>query len=200
MIGDRFSSPSATGAGDRGAARVGYTVGALGFMAFAVWGSLFPFDFRPVAAGVVWSRLWAEVGAGAPAFSLTDFVSNVLLFVPIGLLLVAAAEKRWPRRNRWLDAAVFLAAVALSAAVESGQAFVSSRTPSFVDVVAKALGAASGIVAWRTIGSEIDALVLTATAASERGCSSPHAARYFSSSKWGVCSSSTDARRWFQWR
>jgi glycopeptide antibiotics resistance protein len=140
-----------------------YALSGVAFTAFAIWGSLFPFDVHPVPPRVVWALLWADWGAWD--WSLTDLVSNVLLFLPIALSFSAAAERAWPRRRGLGAAAVFAALVALSASLEAGQAFVPTRQPSVVDIAAEAVGALSGIVLWRLMRVEIDAVVSAAVAA-----------------------------------
>ena len=138
-----------------------YGVAAAAFAAYAIWGSLFPFDFHRhlVADVVALSDLWS---ADRRSLSLTDLASNILLFLPIGLFLAAFAAKRSRPRGPGVRvlAATFLCSVALSIAVEIGQAFVPTRTPSMLDVAAEATGSAAGIVLWRIAAAELDALLL----------------------------------------
>ena len=72
--------------------------------------------------------------------SRTDFVTNVLLFMPIGFFLLGAAAPRGRvRAVAWLlpVAAVWVAA---SVAIEFSQVFFSGRTPSWDDVLAESIG------------------------------------------------------------
>jgi len=132
-----------------------YAAAAAGFVAYAVWGSLFPFDFHavplPDAAALFWTR-WAS---DAGPWSLTDLLSNVLLFLPIGLLLSAAI------RGRTAPLLTIASAAGLSVVIEFAQAFVSWRTPSIVDVAAEVIGAACGVVIWRLMSAEIDRVLRT---------------------------------------
>lgn len=69
-----------------------------------------------------------------------EFVANVVMFIPLGLLLTLLT------RRHWLGT---LIALALSAAAELGQIVIPSRQPSVRDVVANVLGAAIGAaIAW----------------------------------------------------
>ena len=137
-----------------------YTTIAACFVAFAAWGSLFPFDFHRVPFSFLFASFWSDWQAGLATWSLTDLLSNVLLFVPVGLFLAAATEKTWPAwgRSGLAAAAVFLAGTIASGSLEVGQAFVSWRTPSIVDVLAESLGTACGIGLWHLTGTELDSL------------------------------------------
>jgi glycopeptide antibiotics resistance protein len=130
-----------------------YAAAAAGFVGYAVWGSLFPFDFHAVplshAAALFWTRWATDTGP----WSLTDLLSNVLLFLPIGLLLSAAL------RGRTAPLLTLAAATALSVVIEFAQAFVSWRTPSIVDVAAEVTGAACGVAIWRLVSRECDRLL-----------------------------------------
>ena len=84
-----------------GVARV-YACAAAAFVAFAVWGSLLPFHFRPESLAEAARLLWVAEPIDPARFSLTDAVSNFLLFVPIGLFVAAAVERVWPSRGRTL--------------------------------------------------------------------------------------------------
>ncbi|BDZ45953.1 VanZ family protein [Naasia aerilata] len=97
---------------------------------------------RPYSAVLV--RLIRELHErGVPGwvgYPQIEFLSNVLLFVPLGFL----AALDLPRRDWWLAA---VAAPAFSALLELGQAlFFPARTPSASDVVANGLGGAVGAV------------------------------------------------------
>jgi glycopeptide antibiotics resistance protein len=150
-----------------------YATAAAACVAYAVWGTLFPFDFHAVPLGTAALRFWNRGAADAGSLSLTDLVSNVLLFLPIGLFVSAALEASrksgrtpflgLPRAKRgtapFSALVTLISAIALSGAIEFAQAFVSFRTPSVVDVAAEVLGAASGIAIWHYLRSEIDALL-----------------------------------------
>ena len=150
------------------AVRAAYAAAAAGFVGYAVWGSLFPFDFHAVplsdAAALFWTRWAHDTGS----WSLTDLVSNVLLFLPIGLLLSASLRGRTPFSGaslgqRGTNALLTVAAATvLSVVIEFAQAFVSWRTPSIVDVAAEIGGAACGIAIWRLLSAELDRMLCAA--------------------------------------
>jgi VanZ family protein len=82
------------------------------FAAFAVWGSLFPFDFHAEPWGDAVARFWSPLAVPVSRWSLSDFVSNVLLFVPIGLFATAALARRVVPRAPFRAAVVPLVPVA----------------------------------------------------------------------------------------
>lgn len=140
------------------AREVAFTGAAAAFVAFAVWGSLFPFEFHVVSAAEAMRMFWLPWLRGPATWSISDLVSNVLLFIPIGVFLTAAADG-WlgaDARRATVPALVVGGAFVLSAAVEVAQAFVPYRTPSAVDVMAETLGAAIGAAAWRLRGLRVD--------------------------------------------
>ena len=69
---------------------VAYAAAAAGFVAYAVWGTLFPFDFHAVPLETASLLFWSQWATDAGSLSFTDLVSNVLLFLPIGLFMSAA--------------------------------------------------------------------------------------------------------------
>lgn len=143
-----------------------YACAAAAFVAFAVWGSLLPFHFRPVSLEEAARLLWVAEPIDPSRFSLTDAVSNFLLFVPIGLFVAAAVERVWPSRGRTVI--VLAAGTLLSAALEFGQAFVVWRTPSNLDVLAEAAGTAAGIALRHIAARELDSAIAAALAAWRR--------------------------------
>lgn len=76
------------------------------------------------------------------SYTVFEFVANIALFVPLGLLLVAA----WPRSNAWV---VLLLGYSASATIELVQTLLPSRYPTLSDVVANTIGTAIGCLAVR---------------------------------------------------
>jgi len=117
---------------------------------FIVYGTTIPFNFihdqRLIAdhlARVTWNPLIAaDTGLRV---SIPDFVGNVLLFCPFGLLGVWALTRPRPPLAR----AVLVVALAfvLSAFAETLQLLTVDRTTSASDVFANTAGAAAGAVA-----------------------------------------------------
>ena len=81
------------------AIRIAYGAAAAGFVAYAVWGTLFPFDFHAVPLETAALLFWSQWATDAGSLSFTDLVSNVLLFLPIGLFMSAALDRSWPGKR-----------------------------------------------------------------------------------------------------
>jgi hypothetical protein len=98
IVGPARAASAPVRAGEPAVRRL-YAVAAAGFVLFAIWGSLFPFNFQPASIGAAAARLPAEwTRERTAAWSLTDLTSNVLLFVPIGLLFTATLTRTNGRR------------------------------------------------------------------------------------------------------
>ena len=115
---------------------------------FILYGSFIPFRFT-TSPEVVRAKL-AEVRLlpfeqGRKAFSTSDVVGNVLLFVPFGFLAAGAAPGVRGGLRRLSAIALPVGAGALLATgIEIGQLFAPGRTASGVDVLANMLGALVG--------------------------------------------------------
>lgn len=139
---------------------------ALLYAAFVVYGSLMPFDHRPVAweeALVRFQRIpYLELGVASRA----DWVANILLYIPLAFLgtgaLAAALRERW---LAW-PAAVSMGALCagLAFAVEFMQLQFPPRTVSRNDLIAEAIGAALGALLWLAAGPRLLRLAASARA------------------------------------
>lgn len=131
---------------------------AAGFLALAVYGSLVPLDFRPLPATEAVARYRAAWQVPIRVESRSDWLSNILLFVPLGFLLAGTLAVDRPRRAALAAlVAVPAASAALSAAIEFAQVYFPSRTVSPRDVVAETIGGAIGAAAWLMIGPAMTA-------------------------------------------
>jgi VanZ family protein len=122
---------------------------ALGFLAFATYGSLVPLDFRPLPAAEAVEHYREAWMVPIRVGSRSDWLSNILLFTPLGYLLAGWLSVDRPRRALVAVAvAVPVTSATLSAAIEFAQVYFPSRTVSARDVVAETLGGTIGGVAW----------------------------------------------------
>lgn len=85
------------------------------------------------------ARVFAEYTGVSLATSYTffEFLANIALFVPLGLLLTAG----WPRTNTWW---IILLGFSASAMIELVQTMIPSRYPTLSDVIANTLGTIIG--------------------------------------------------------
>jgi VanZ family protein len=113
-------------------------------VAFILYGSLYPFQFRarPAETDVFAYLLstWHDWDHRA------DLVSNVLLYLPFGFFGVCAL-------GRWAAVPIVLAAAVLSAGVELAQFHDQGRVTSMGDVYANTIGGAVGVVAALAAGT-----------------------------------------------
>jgi VanZ family protein len=112
-------------------------------LALIVYGSLYPFNFKPDAidGGVLeaFRQLsWARAGRG-------DRISNVLLYLPLGFCLFLWLELRWGRVPSMGVTTVLGSLLSLS--IEIAQVYVSTRVPSFADLTLNAFGTLLGATA-----------------------------------------------------
>lgn len=114
---------------------------------FIIYGSFIPFQINLDLDFARWRLdifLSVTSGTGVWTYSTPDLVSNVLLFVPFGLLLIGAVSNRRERRR---SAALLLGGLLgamFGLIVELAQLFMPSRTPSILDVICNGTGAAIG--------------------------------------------------------
>lgn len=119
--------------------------------ALIVYGSLYPFNFKPdaISGGVleaVRELSWARAGRG-------DRISNVLLYLPLGFCLYLWLSDRWQRGIAVLAAT--LVGSLLSLTMEVAQVYISIRVPSLTDLALNCAGTFIGAglgLAWSLIG------------------------------------------------
>ncbi len=108
--------------------------------ALIVYGSLYPFNFKPdaIEGGILQAMRqmsWARAGRG-------DRISNVLLYLPLGFCLFLWLNSRFHRGASMLLATAL--GTALSLSVEIAQVYVSSRVSSLMDLSLNCAGTALG--------------------------------------------------------
>jgi glycopeptide antibiotics resistance protein len=144
----RFSPPFLT--------RLHFTWLALGFLALVVYGSLVPFHFQSVSWGEAVARFRAACAEPVRVESRSDWAANIILFVPLGFLWMAAlaADRRW--YAGLLAALVVLPGCALlSAAIEFTQLYFPPRVTSVNDIAAETLGGLLGTLLWLISGQAV---------------------------------------------
>lgn len=131
----------------------------LGYLAFVVYGSLVPFEYRAVSLDEAFKQFagitYLQLGIGSRA----DWVANILLYAPLSFLACASViGLRVPGVLRLLAVLPVLAfCLAVAAGVEFVQIFFAPRTVSLNDLLAETLGSIGGIALflqgrWRLAG------------------------------------------------
>jgi VanZ family protein len=129
---------------------------AAGFLLFAVYGSLVPFHYRPLPLEEAQARFQAVCQQPIRVVSRSDWLANILLFIPLGYLLTAALGAGRPLAIRVAAAAVVvLFCGAASTAIEFTQLYFPPRDSSLNDIVAESLGALLGAATWLTAGQAV---------------------------------------------
>lgn len=149
----------------RSMTRRAYGLLALAAIAFAIYVSLIPFRFQPVPTAVAVKRFDAVMRAeGREWTSRTNFIANILLFVPVGFALTGAlALDRGDRSRTAVLLAVLPISLAASLTAEFLQVFVPGRIVSRSDVVAQTLGAIMGFGAWAVAGQPLTSVLRKAS-------------------------------------
>ncbi len=141
--------------GDRAVRRWGLAVFLCG-TAFAVYGSLVPFNFEAGGAASIWEWIRDVPDRFLPTGGRIDFFSNICLGIPIGFGGMA-----WlTRKERSAFAVVSMTAVmawalVMSLLIEGAQTLLPTRTASYSDVLAQSIGTSLGCVSWIVFGRTV---------------------------------------------
>ena len=147
------STPSAPSAPTRST----YALAAFLFGMFAIYGSLVPLEFQAVSVDEALDRFSRVPYLRLGIQSRADFVANILLFVPLGFLLMGAlrADRRGRVGGALAGVLVAAFACALANAIEFTQIYFPMRTVSLNDIVAETTGALAGISLWGLLGQRL---------------------------------------------
>lgn len=144
---------------------------ALALVGFAIYVSLIPLEWRALPLNAAWADFWSSVTSPEQRLSRTNFLANVLLFVPLGFALMGMVLIDRPFSVARVAAAVLLTmAVSLLASVtaEFLQVFTPGRVPSGLDIVAQSIGTALGIGSWGVTGRRFTHWVRAVVSATEQ--------------------------------
>lgn len=104
-----------------------------------IYGSLYPFAFHAVPDGVGPLRMLLNKWDETPGRG--DFVSNILLYIPLGFVGMISVGKR---ASLWRLAAVVAIGATLSVMMESAQYYDAGRDPEATDVYSNTIGVIVG--------------------------------------------------------
>jgi VanZ family protein len=113
--------------------------------------------FRPIPFLIAVRQFLAALRGPITIDSNTDFVTNVLLAVPLGYFAIAALVTDRPGviRRSAAAAIALLCCFVVSIGAEFAQLFFQGRTASVSDVVAQCGGAVMGVAFWALAGDRV---------------------------------------------
>lgn len=118
----------------------------LAWTAFVIYGSLLPFDFRPIELDRAWLLFRQAPFLVLGVESRADWIANGVLYAPVGFLTATLLLRALGPALSGLAlalAAVWCATLALG--IEFAQLYFPPRTVSLNDLLAECLGSALGI-------------------------------------------------------
>ena len=137
-----------------------WLIAGLAFLAFAWYGSLVPLHFSPRPLADAWGQ-FANSGVLWSGGSRVDWGVNVMLFIPAGFCLLAAAIRADLPVGQRILRTIGVAALCLmmSLLIEFSQSWFPPRVPTLSDVAAQFCGAAAGLAGWWLCGKSCDRAV-----------------------------------------
>lgn len=131
-----------------------YGVLTLGTLAFILYGSLVPFEFRARPWGETVDAFSFAMSSRLKIQSRSDALANVMLGVPLGfsLLGLLCVDRKSKHREMVCGVAILPACVLFSAMVEFAQLYCPTRTCAGSDVLMQAIGVVIGSVGWFILG------------------------------------------------
>ncbi|WP_425616565.1 VanZ family protein [Anatilimnocola sp. NA78] len=126
------------------------------FTLIAIYGSLVPHQFRAVSLRVAIQQFRQIPFLHLTIESRSDWVSNILLFMPLGYFWLVALSVGRSRLVALTWALLLVPTLAgLSMAIEFTQIWFPARTASQNDIAAESLGALIGALAWIGCGNYV---------------------------------------------
>jgi glycopeptide antibiotics resistance protein len=132
----------------------------LAFLGVVVYGSLVPLRFRFIPWQETLTRFSVAFSAPVRFDSPSDWLSNVLLFIPLSFLMMGTLSVDRAPKSGWMAAlAVVPCCALLSTCIEFAQLYFPPRVTSLNDVVAETIGGLLGSTLWLLRGQRITAVL-----------------------------------------
>ncbi|HEY7424165.1 MAG TPA: VanZ family protein, partial [Gemmataceae bacterium] len=128
---------------------------ALLFLGFAVYGSLVPFHLSHLPFDKAARLFRAVLDQPIAVQSRSDWIANILLFLPLGFLLMGAGCCDRPQLGVVFILPVTLLCVVLSGIIEFTQLYFPPRVSSINDIAAESLGGTLGVLFWLLRGQRL---------------------------------------------
>jgi glycopeptide antibiotics resistance protein len=132
---------------------------AMACLAGVIYGSFVPFHFqwRPINEAV--AEFLRIVSEPLTLESGSDYLANVLLFLPLTFLWMATLSVERSRLEAAVTGLLILpAASLLSASIEFTQLYFPPRVTALDDIIAQTMGGAIGIMIWLAVGPTLTGL------------------------------------------
>ncbi len=113
------------------------------YLGFALMGTLYPFELDPGPLVPRLPEFFQRLQHGPSLVFTEDFLSNILLFVPFGIIVSLHFPARL-RNKIWPALATVLLACLLSSLIELAQLFVRNRHSSLSDILSNTAGGLAG--------------------------------------------------------
>jgi len=125
-------------------------VAFLAYLAFVVYGSLVPFEYRDHSLHQALQQFRDIAYLNLGVASRADWIANIVLYVPLAFLgcVWMLGMRRVSAFRRLGVILVFALCVGVAVAVEFTQIFFAPRTVSLNDLIAETLGTLGGISLW----------------------------------------------------
>jgi VanZ family protein len=126
------------------------------YLVLVVYGSLVPFHFQPMPFAEAATKFRRVCDLPVQVESRSDWTANILLFIPLGFLFMAALSVNGSRSDEFASALTVVPfCILLSTAIELTQLFFPPRVSSLNDVVAESFGGLLGTALWFGWGKRI---------------------------------------------
>ncbi|MCE9545372.1 MAG: VanZ family protein [Planctomycetia bacterium] len=134
-----------------------YRAAFLFYLSFAIYGSLVPLKFQRMNLATAWEKFCHVPYLPLGLASRADWVANILLFIPLAYLAMAAltADVRGKSRYWMAVVLVIFCGASLSVTIELVQLWFPPRTVSVNDIVAETLGTLIGTAVWILLGDAV---------------------------------------------
>lgn len=129
-----------------------FALGTLCFAAIVIYGSLVPFHYQPLGLSELIEQFTTVCTTPISKVSRSDFLANILLFVPLSFLLMGSFLYGQSSRGWLLLVPIVLVCALFGAFIEALQLMFPPRSSSLSDILAQSIGSVAGGLLWVLAG------------------------------------------------
>lgn len=130
-------------------------LGTIGFAGIILYGSLVPFQFEPRPFTEALDQFVTICEQPLHIRSRSDFLANILLFIPLSFLLLGTLQLSFPKHHHLFYLPVIVVCISYGALIEFLQLFFPPRSTALNDIVAQSIGSTVGVLVWLLAGQKI---------------------------------------------